>query len=59
MKTFKVTYTKAIGETATINVREYSPEQALEVAKYYCYTGDNFRDAVETNETYIHPTKQL
>jgi hypothetical protein len=58
MKTYTVTYTKAIKETATINVQAPNKELALIAAKHYCYTGDNFRDAVETNETYIHPRQQ-
>jgi hypothetical protein len=58
MKTYKVTYTKAIKETATINIQAPDEHHALIVAKQHCYTGDNFRDAVETNETYIHPQDQ-
>lgn len=58
METYQVTYTKAIGSPATINVQAPNKELALIEAKKHCYTGDDFRDAVETNETYIHPRQQ-
>ena len=58
METYKVTYTNAIGKKATINVKAQDEEHALKVAKYHCFTGDNFRDAVLTDEPYIHPKDQ-
>ncbi len=57
MKNYKVTYTKKIGGENTIIVKALSENQALKNAKNLCFTGHDFRNAVETNELYIKPSK--
>lgn len=56
--TFKVTYTKAIGGEGYILVKAANQDQALKHAKNLCATGEDFRDAVPTEENYIKPRKQ-
>lgn len=58
-KAFKVTYTKKIGGNGTIIVKAHNEDAALSHASYLCFTGSNFRDAVEVPlESYIKPRKQ-
>lgn len=58
MKTFKVTYTKAIGGEGSILVKAQDEEQALKNAKFLCATGSDFRNVKETNEPYVKPRRQ-
>lgn len=58
MKTYRVTYTKRIGGDNTILVKANNEVDALSNAKNNCATGTNFRDAAETLEEYIKPSKQ-
>lgn len=58
MKTYKVTYTKAIGGTGSILVKASDEVQAIANAKNLCFTGRDFRDAVVTDEIYMKPRKQ-
>jgi hypothetical protein len=57
MRTYKVTYTKKIGGENTIIVKAENENQALKNAKNVCFTGSDFRNAVETNELYVKPSK--
>lgn len=57
MKTYNVTYTKAKGLKGIIMVKARNQKEALSNAKNCCFTGSNFRDAVETNKPYIKPSK--
>lgn len=57
-KTFQVTYTKAIGGEGTIIVKSPTAELALKCASSSCFTGKDFRNAVETTQDYVSPTKQ-
>jgi len=57
MKTYNVTYTKAIGTNGVIMVKARNEKEALSNAKNCCFTGSNFRDAVETTQQYIKPSK--
>lgn len=58
MKTYKVTYTKAIGSEGSILVKANDESQALRNAKNLCATGSDFRNPVETTEEYTKPRKQ-
>lgn len=58
MKTFKVTYTKKIGREGAILVKANDGQQALKNAKFLCFTGSDFRNAIETDEEYSKPRKQ-
>ncbi len=56
-KTFNVTYTKAIGTIGTILVKASSQKEAIIHASSSCFTGTDFRNAIETTEEYIKPSK--
>lgn len=58
MKTFKVTYTKRNNENGSLLVRAIDVKQALSNAKDLCFTGSDFRNAIETDEQYSKPRKQ-
>lgn len=58
MKTFKVIYTKAVGCDGSILIKADNPSQAIGRAKRLCATGEDFRDAIETEEKYVKPRKQ-
>ena len=58
MKTFKVKYTKAIGGEGSILVKAQDENIALKNAKNLCATGEDFREAIETDDQYIKPRKQ-
>lgn len=58
MRTFKVTYTKAIGTEGTILVKAENEKHAIGNAKRLCATGEDFRNAILTNEKYVKPSKQ-
>jgi len=58
MKTFKVTYTKKVGGEGTILVLAHNQDLAIKRANQLCFTGSDFRNAVETNEKYIKPSLQ-
>ena len=57
MNTYKVTYTKKISGEGSILVKAENESQALKNAKYLCFTGSDFRNAIETDEIYIKPSK--
>lgn len=59
MKAFKVTYTKKIGGEGIIIVKSANEYAAISHAKHLCFTGSNFRNAVEVPLTlYVKPKKQ-
>lgn len=58
MKTYKVTYTKAIGGEGSILVKAGDEKQALRNAKNNCATGSDFRNPIESDEKYTKPRKQ-
>lgn len=58
MKTFKVAYTKANKLKGTILVKAQNEKEAINNAKHLCATGSHFRDAEETNESYLKPRLQ-
>ena len=58
MKTYNVTYTKKIGGNGAILVKAENETNALRNAKDLCFTGSDFRNAIETNEIYSKPRKQ-
>jgi hypothetical protein len=58
MKTYKVTYTKAIGGNGSILVGASDETSAINNARNLCHTGRDFRDAIETDQKYIKPRKQ-
>jgi hypothetical protein len=59
MKTFNVTYTKKIGGNSTIIVKAENEAQALNNAKYLCFTGSDFRHPkLVSDEIYNKPRKQ-
>lgn len=57
-QTFKVSYTRKVGGVGTINVKASDAKQAIINARNLCAAGKDFRDAVETTETYVKPRKQ-
>lgn len=58
-KAFEVTYTKRIGGNGTIIVKAHNELAAISHAKYLCFTGANFRDAIEVSfDLYTKPVKQ-
>jgi len=58
-KAFQVTYTKRIGGNGTIIVKAHNEDAALSHAKNLCFTGSDFRDAIEVPfESYTKPSKQ-
>lgn len=57
-KTFKVTYTKKIGGNNTILVKAANSTEAISNAKHLCFTGKDFREAIETNDVYSKPRTQ-
>lgn len=59
MKTYKVNYTKKTGGNGTIIVRAQDEAQAINNAKFLCFTGSEFREPTEiSNELYTKPSKQ-
>jgi hypothetical protein len=57
IKTFIVTYDKKNGQTGILLISAPNEKQALNNAKNCCFTGRNFRDAIETDEKYVSPSK--
>lgn len=58
-KAFKVIYDKAIGGIGSIIVRSPNEYGAIKCASDLCFTGKNFRNAIEVPlETYTKPNKQ-
>ena len=58
-KAFKVTYTKKVGGDGTIIVQAPNEEKAIINANQHCFTGKDFRDAIEVPfEEYTTPSKQ-
>lgn len=58
-KAFQVTYTKKVGGNGSIIVKANNEDKAISNAKYLCFTGSDFRDAVEVPiESYSKPRKQ-
>lgn len=49
--TYKVTYTKKIGGEGSIIVKARSEEEAISNAKHLCFTGRNFKDAVQVDDS--------
>lgn len=56
--TYIVKYDKKTKGEGTILVKASSEADALNNARFLCFTGKNFRDAVITNEPYSLPRKQ-
>lgn len=56
-KTYSVSYDKKNGQSGTLFVLAMNENEALKNAKNCCFTGSNFRDAIETSEQYIKPSK--
>lgn len=56
--TYAVTYTKKTGGIGEIIVRARNEQDALRNAKFLCYTGSNFRNAIITDKEYTKPRKQ-
>jgi len=54
-QTFDVTYTAKTGEEKHIFVKAENEAEALQHAKYQCYTGEKFRNPIITNEIYSTP----
>lgn len=52
---FDVTYTAANGAERHIVVKAENEAEALQHAKYQCYTGENFRNPIISNEIYSTP----
>ena len=58
-KVYEVTYTKKVGGNGTILVKADSKKRALKNADYLCFTGSDFRNAVEVDPSlYEKPRKQ-
>lgn len=58
-KIFKVTYTKRIGGENTIIVKAINETNAIANAANSCYTGSDFRNPIEINESkYTTPRQQ-
>lgn len=55
---YKVTYTKKVGEDGEILVKAHNEDEALNFAKFLCFTGTNFRDPTPTDESYAKPRRQ-
>ena len=53
--TFDVAYTDFKGKENHVLVKAQNKNEALENAKYQCYTGKDFRNAKVTNEPYSTP----
>lgn len=56
-KVFNVTYTKAIGGNGTLQVKARNEAEALKNAKFLCFTGRDFRNAVEAAVPYTKPSR--
>lgn len=57
--TYKITYDKKTGGTGEITVKGCNEAEAYTNAKWLCFTGSNFRDAILlTNDEYIKPRRQ-
>lgn len=54
-QTFDVTYTAQNGKEKHILVKAENESEALQHAKYNCYTGKDFRNAIITKEDYSTP----
>jgi len=58
-KAYQVTYTTAMGKENTIIVKTNNPDAVLSLAKSSCFTGEDFRNAIEIPlQNYIKPTHQ-
>lgn len=57
-KVYYVTYTKKNGGDGVVMVKATSKDDALRNASYSVFTGKDFRNATETNDRYVKPTKQ-
>lgn len=58
-KAYSVTYTTKMGKEATIIVKTNSPESVLTLTAQSCFTGRDFRNAVEVPlSEYTKTTKQ-
>lgn len=55
VNTYQVTYTRAIGDINTIIVKARNENEAINNAKYNCFTGSNFREAKIVDVTYSTP----
>jgi len=59
MKPYQVEYTKKIGGNGSINVRANDEKQALNAARFHCFTGSDFRNAKIVDDLlYFKPSKQ-
>lgn len=56
MKTYKVNYTKANCQNGTIIVKAENQQQAIVNSRNCCFTGFDFRNAVETTDDYVKPS---
>ena len=53
-----VTYTASTGAVKNITVKASNEKEALQHAKYSCFSGHNFRNVILTNEEYHSPRER-